>query len=361
MLFVINRIMFALNGLAILALLLSYSAPYVSPELYWPIAFLGLAYPVIVAAHIIFIIYWIAVFKLKFLYSFIALILGYSFIPSYVQLNAKKISEKENVLNIVDFNAKNFGTIEKVKLTEPDKFTEMLDKLKPDLLCFQEFRNYEPSKNTVIHKKLFKKLKGYHTYNIFGAGNEKLGTDDYVIFSKFPIIDSGLVEHQENSANVSIFIDIVAYGDTVRIINTHLQSIKFDAPDYNAVKNIKIADDSTVNAYTNISRKLKVAFVKRAKQAQAVRDFIDLSPYKVIVMGDFNDSPLSYAYRTVRGKLKDSFIESGSGLGRTYVGAMPSFRIDYILHDPSFKSYNYYAKAFEFSDHKMISCSIKLK
>jgi endonuclease/exonuclease/phosphatase family metal-dependent hydrolase len=358
--FILNRIVFALNGLAILALLLSYAAPYISPELYWPIAFLGLAYPVIVATHFLFIIYWIAVFKLKFLYSFVALMLGYSFIPSYLQLNAKRTTEKENVLNIVDFNVKNLGTFEKIKLTEPDKFFDVLEKVHPDVLCFQEFREYGELKGRILHKKLYKQLRGFHSYNITVENNQKHG-QDYVVFSRFPIIDSGVVEHQEGTSNFSVFVDIVAYGDTIRVINTHLQSIKFDAPDYKAVKNIKIVDDSTVSAYTNITRKLKVAFVKRAKQAQAVRDFIDLSPYKVIVMGDFNDSPLSYAYRTVKGKLKDSFIQSGSGLGRTYVGAMPSFRIDFIFHDPSFTSYNYFAKAFEFSDHKMISCSIKLK
>jgi endonuclease/exonuclease/phosphatase family metal-dependent hydrolase len=357
--FILNRIVFALNGLAILALLLSYTAPYVSPELYWPIAFLGLAYPAIVAAHFLFIIYWIAVFKLKFLYSFVALLLGYSFIPSYVQVNAKRSSEKENMIRVMDFNAKNFGTIEKTK-KDPEKFFEDLNKVNPDILCFQEFRDNDMSKKKPVTKGLFQKLKKYYSYNVYDGNGEWRGSD-YVIFSRFPIVDSGIVEQQENTFNISLFVDIVAYGDTIRIINTHLQSIRFDAPDYNAVKNITSVDDSTVSAYTRISRKLKVAFVKRAKQAQAVRDFIDLSPYKVIVLGDFNDSPSSYAYRTVKGALKDSFIQSGSGLGRTYVGAMPSFRIDYILHDAAFTSFNYYARAFDFSDHKMVTCSIKVK
>lgn len=357
--FILNRIVFALNGLAILALLLSYAAPYVSPELYWPFAFLGLAYPVIVALHFLFIIYWIAVFKLKFLYSFIALLLGYSFIPSYVQINAKRTSEKENMVRVMDFNAKNFGTMERVK-SDAKNFLDVVDKVDADVLCFQEFKDFIGEWKGPMMKGLFKQLEHHHTYNIYSENGDKKGLD-YVIFSRFPIIDSGIVEHQENTGNISIFVDIVAYGDTIRVINTHLQSIRFDAPDYDAIKNIKIVDDSTVNAYTRMTRKLKVAFVKRAKQAQAVRDFIDLSPYKVIVTGDFNDSPSSYAYRTVKGKMKDSFMQSGAGLGRTYVGAMPSFRIDYILHDPSFTSYNYYAKPFEFSDHKMVSCSIKIK
>jgi endonuclease/exonuclease/phosphatase family metal-dependent hydrolase len=356
--FILNRIVLVLNALAILALLISYAAPYISPELYWPIAFLGLAYPVIVGIHFLFIIYWIAVFKFKFIYSLVAVMLGYAFIPSYVQVNAKRSSEKENMINVMDFNAKNFGTIEKVKHGQ-DVFLDELEKGRPDILCFQEFSDLSGLKKNTFYTGLFKKLKNHNAYNVHYENNHWRG-GDYAIFSRFPIIDSGIVEHQENSSNVSIFADIVAYGDTIRVINTHLQSIKFDAPDYKAVKNIKMVDDSTVNAVTNITRKLKIAFVKRAKQAQAVRDFIDLSPYKVIVMGDFNDSPLSYAYRTVRGTLEDSFMQSGSGLGRTYVGAMPSFRIDYILHDASFTSYNYYAKAFEFSDHKMVNCSIKV-
>lgn len=357
--FILNRIVFALNGLAILALLLSYSAPYISPELYWPIAFLGLAYPVMVAVHIMFIIYWIAVFKLKFLYSFVALLLGYSFIPSYVQVNAKRTTGRENMIQLMDFNAKNFGTVEGKK-SDPEVFFDVFDKVKADVLCFQEFKDYPGDNKSKLHKGIYKRLKGYHTYNVYGEEHVPR-SQDYVIFSRFPIIDSGVVEQQEHTSNTTIFVDIVAYGDTIRIINTHLQSIKFDKPDYNAVKNIKVVDDSTVNAFTNITRKLKVAFVKRAKQAQAVDDFIEMSPYKVIVMGDFNDSPSSYAYRTVKGKLSDSFTQSGSGLGRTYVGTMPSFRIDYILHDEAFTSYNYFAKAFDFSDHKMISCTVKVK
>ncbi len=359
--FIVNRIVFALNGLALLALLLSYLAPYISPEWYWPIAFLGLGYPVLVCIHLVFIVYWIAVFKLKFLYSLVALLMGYSFLPSYLQISGKKTTEKENMLHIVDFNMKYFGAFEGKKLEYPDKFFDVLDRVNPNLLCFQEFGDFGTPIENPQYKRLFKRLKKYYTCRVSYNEEGKPNGQEMVFFSKFPIIDSGLVEHSAQSDNFTVFADIVAYGDTIRIINTHLQSIKLDTKDYTAVKNIKLADDSAVNSLTRITRKLKIAFVMRAKQAEAVRNFIDVSPHKVIVLGDFNDSPSSYAYRTMKGKLADSFIESGSGIGRTYVGAMPSFRIDYILHDPSYKAYNYYAKAFEFSDHKMLSCSLKIK
>lgn len=359
--FILNRIVFAFNGLAILALLLSYLARYVSPELYWPIAFLGLGYPVLVVLNTIFIIYWIAVFKLRFLYSFIAILIGYPLIPSYVQLGAKKITEKENTLTVLDFNMHYFGAFEGEKLKDPDKFFDIVNKINPDLMVFQEFYVCGTPVDKPMYKRLFKAFKKYNANRISLDPQKKISGQHQVFFSRFPIIDSGIVEHHPQSDNFTVFIDIVAHGDTIRVINTHLQSIKFDPKDYEAVKNIELTEDSAGVAITSISQKLKRAFVMRAHQAQVVRDFINESPYKVLVMGDFNDAPASYAYRTVRGNLKDAFIESGKGLGRTYVGTMPSFRIDYILHDPSFSSYNYYAKSFEFSDHKMLSCVIKIK
>lgn len=363
--FILNRIVFALNGIALLALMLSYSAPYISPQLYWPIAFLGLAYPMLVIANLLFIIYWIAVFKLKFLYSLIAILLGYNFIPYYIQVGAKKTQERDNSIVLMNFNMKNFGGFDGKKLENPDKFFEVFDRIRPDLICFQEYKYLGSPIDKPMYKRLFKKLASanYYSFNTYPPKNgiRDMNADRMVIFSRFPIVNAGRVEQQQGSDNFTIFSDIVAYGDTIRVINTHLQSIKFNAPDYKAIQDISLTNDSVVNQYSTISKKLKVAFEMRARQAEAIRDFIDLSPYKVILSGDFNDSPSSYAFRTVKGKMKDTFVESGSGLGRTYVGAMPSFRIDYMLYDASFTAYNYYAKAFEFSDHKMISCTIRLK
>ncbi|MFY7877552.1 MAG: endonuclease/exonuclease/phosphatase family protein, partial [Pirellula sp.] len=80
----------------------------------------------------------------------------------------------------------------------------------------------------------------------------------------------------------------------------------------------------------------------RAEQADAVAGHIKLSNVKnVLVCGDFNDVPLSYAYHTVAADLKDAFREAGSGLERTYLGPFPSFRIDYILSSPEITFKNY--------------------
>ena len=55
--FIINRLVFILNSIAILALLATYAAPYISPDLLWPVAFLGLAFLLVVLVNVIFIIF----------------------------------------------------------------------------------------------------------------------------------------------------------------------------------------------------------------------------------------------------------------------------------------------------------------
>ena len=80
----------------------------------------------------------------------------------------------------------------------------------------------------------------------------------------------------------------------------------------------------------NLTTRLMIANKNRAHQAEEIQRHIDGSPYPVILCGDFNDTPLSYTYRQLSRKLTDSFIEKGRGIGNTYIGGFPSFRIDYV-------------------------------
>jgi endonuclease/exonuclease/phosphatase family metal-dependent hydrolase len=111
----------------------------------------------------------------------------------------------------------------------------------------------------------------------------------------------------------------------------------------------------------NLLRRLKRAFVRRAPQAEMVAEHIRKCRYPVIVCGDFNDTPFSYTYNTVKGNLNDAFIECGNGFGKTYNGIFPSFRIDYILHSGSLVPSGYYTHSESYSDHFPVSCFFELK
>ena len=70
----------------------------------------------------------------------------------------------------------------------------------------------------------------------------------------------------------------------------------------------------------------------RASQALDVKAEIEQSPYPVIVCGDMNDVPNSFAYQTISKNLYDSYTEKGWGIGRTFQFLSPTLRIDYVLH-----------------------------
>jgi endonuclease/exonuclease/phosphatase (EEP) superfamily protein YafD len=100
-----------------------------------------------------------------------------------------------------------------------------------------------------------------------------------------------------------------------------------------------------------IGSRLKTAFALRAEQAKVIANYISDSPYMVIVMGDFNDTPQSYAYRKIRRGNTDAFRKAGRGFGNTYRGELPSFRIDYIMHDEALVPYDFKRIKIDYSDH----------
>lgn len=361
--FIFHRIVFVLNSICILALLFSYLAPFVSPELLWYVAFLGLAYPALLIINLVFVVYWLIFFKMRFLFSLAAIVIGWSFVPRFVRVGEKKLEHAADntTINLMTFNVRYFGIYDNISTKEKDLFIEKLTLLKPDVMCFQEFQiqaSHIPTNE--LRGALVKLLDKYRVAT--GTPHPDLNhIDNLVIFSNLPTVRTGLVERENGSGNYTIYADVVKNNDTLRIINTHLQSIGFKRTDYQLIQSLMGEKDSiNFSQLRSVGAKMKYAFMLRAKQVEAIRTFIEQSPYKVIMCGDFNDSPVSYAYRTIKYNMKDAFVEAGSGLGRTYIGAAPSLRIDYLLSHPAFDFYNYYAKGFDFSDHKMVTATLKL-
>ena len=69
-----------------------------------------------------------------------------------------------------------------------------------------------------------------------------------------------------------------------------------------------------------------------------MRKLIDDSPGDVLVMGDMNDTPGSYAYRTVCGDdLRDAWAEAGFGPTYTYHDHHLYVKIDHILYRGNMK------------------------
>lgn len=309
-----------------------------------------------------FLAYWAILKNKNAFVSIAAFLISLFNVSSFIQINAKTSRENSNSrsLHVVSFNTHYMGAYD-YNGGDSGYFFNMLDTLKPDIICLQEFANLGGNYEKPMFKRFFKQYKSFANVNADALSNTFPTGYGVCIFSKYPTINKGFLELENQNSNLTVFADILFGKDTIRIINTHLKSIVFDKQDYKTFEEIKEAEDSPDSQKVKrIFSKLKYAFQYRAKQADKIRDKLTKSPHLVILCGDFNDPPTSFSYHTIRGNMKDAFKQSGKGMSRTYIGKMPSFRIDYILHDRIWNSFNYKTNTLNFSDHKMISCEIEI-
>lgn len=346
------------------ALLLSYLSVYVSPEKLWLLAFFGLAYPFLLIINFGFVIFWIYKKRKTFLIPLIAILLGWTYLASYIQIRLKKQDANtetvKNKFNILSFNVRLFDLYNwNEGDNTSDEIFDFINTNEFDFICFQEF--FTKNKGELSKRSILKKLnKEYSTHIIYTYEGDNYNYG-IATFSKYPIINRGIVNFN-NSSNSSIFTDVIINKDTVRIFNNHLQSIRFNKNNYSFITNSKVLkDDEKIKEIKDISYRLRDAFIKRASQAKILSNHIQNSPYPVIVCGDFNDVPVSYTYRKMRGELNDSYLEAGKGFGTTYMGKFPSFRIDFIFHSKEIKCVNFNIPDVYLSDHFPITSEFILE
>lgn len=74
-----------------------------------------------------------------------------------------------------------------------------------------------------------------------------------------------------------------------------------------------------------------------------------------------NDTPTSFAYRSMRGDLDDTWQEAGFGPGISYREAPFWFRIDHIFHSKHFRVLNVKVlRDMKYSDHYPVMATFQL-
>jgi endonuclease/exonuclease/phosphatase family metal-dependent hydrolase len=344
--------MLAVNILFAASLLLSYLAVNISPEKFALPAFFGLAYPYLLLVNILMALTWAVLLKFEALISVVVIALGITHLTNYLKIG-KSTGKKEGTFKVMSYNLRLFNNFESQNISSEKNVLAFLKGQKPDILCLQEFYiNGDP----VLKDSSFKSSLGggyYSHMKMIGSGqNHYYGIATY---SRYPIVGRGEINHQ-GSSSLSIYTDIVIKKDTFRIFNNHLQSFRLRSIEKSFLEEMTTPDEKeTLDEIKSLSVSLKKGFIRRAKQAQTVKEKVNSSPYPVIVAGDFNDTPVSYSYRRIRKGLNDSFVSSGYGAGFTYKGNYPPNRIDYILFDNSLDCRVFNIIRVRYSDHYPIA------
>jgi endonuclease/exonuclease/phosphatase family metal-dependent hydrolase len=346
------KALLAVNLFFAASLLLSYLAVHISPEKFALPAFFGLAYPYLLLVNILLALAWAVLLKFEALISVLVIALGITHLTNYLKFG-RSTGKKEGTFKVMSYNLRLFNNFENQNISSEKKVLAFLKVQKPDILCLQEFYiNGDPvQKDSSVKSSLG---GGYYSHmKMIGSGkNRYYGIATY---SRYPIIGRGEIVHP-GSSSLSIYTDIVIKKDTFRIFNNHLQSFRLRSIEKSFLEEMTAPDDKeTLDEVKSLSVSLKKGFIRRARQAQTMKERVNSSPYPVIVAGDFNDTPVSYSYRKIRKGLNDSFVSSGYGAGFTYRGNYPPNRIDYILYDNALDCRVFNILKVRYSDHYPIA------
>ncbi len=361
MLKALRRILFIIYLFTVIPFGACYLSQFISPASFWPLAFFGLMFPALIIIQVVFALIFIALRSKAVVLPIVLIILGWSSITHTFQIPTGSGSRSENqeAVKVMTYNVRLFDIAHywsKVQDQSLGVFS-YIDQMKPDILCFQEFAIQDPGKFSLdfVKSRLSSLPYSAVEYN-FTNQTRKHGL---AIFSRYPIISTGH-EHFADTKNMMLFCDIRIGSDTVRVYNNHLESIHFDRDEFQWIDTTTNATRIPRDKITEIVDRMKGAYVKRAGQADLVRKNIDSSPYEVIVCGDFNDTPVSYAAHRIGSNLYDSFRSGGKWLGITFPNIRAPLRIDYILHSKKMASSDYRIGKVKFSDHRPVSCAINL-
>ena len=335
---IINKIIFGMNSIAAFALLLSYLLPYVSPKMFPLLSVLSLAVPVLIVVNVLFLLYWIVLLSKRGVLSLVVLVLGISHVSSLYKLKGNTIDEEEKGISLMSYNVHSFNRFSWIdSKTIPQDISKLVKSNNPDIFCAQEFYN-----NPDIDFDQYP-----YKYDYFNHNSRELAL---VIFSKYPFIKKGSLNFEKTANNV-IFADIVMSRDTVRVYNIHLQSHRISSK----------TDDLAKEDSQKLLKRIQVSFKKQQYQAEQLIAHMQSSPYKNIVMGDFNNTAYSYVYDKIKSEnLQDTFKKQGKGFGKTFKFELFPARIDFILVPKEFEVQSFKSFNLELSDHYPIYSKVRI-
>lgn len=347
----ISRTVGLLSIVISVALLISYLSPYVSPESVWWIQLFGLAYPIILISFIILLPVLFFLKRKRFWLLFVIIIIGLPVHFRYISFGfSSKSSENATELKITSFNVRGFDIyqwVNKDLSKAEESFLTFIRNDDADVICFQEYTVDKRPSQHMLPSEI--KAAGNFDYYAEQLTVQTIKLSFGIsIYSKHPIINKGIVG-QENDL-YALYVDIKVDNDTVRIYNTHLQSIRLQQDEYSLFDQDAPSNKGVTQRVGGLLGKLKNAYPNRVYQSQNILDHSKKCASPVIICGDFNEPPTSYVYSLFEDKYTDVFSTSAFGIGRTYAGKIPAGRIDHIFCSESLKSLS-----FEINDDVLIS------
>lgn len=302
---------------------------YIPPKVFPLLNLLSLAFPFLMIANLLLCVFWIISWRKR---AFVFLLISTLFLtPVRRWINYSEPKSEKADFKVLTFNNKynDYG--------------------------LEEVKNYIKSFNADV---IFLQESGYS-----GLGNSDFEEMKYSLhnkrisfFSKYQIVEQDTIPLIDKGK--SVYADVIIKGKRIRFINVYLEPFQLHK---SMVKPTEDLEENGTKAKSLVRRFMPV-FKKHEEQVQILKNFIEKSPYPVILAGDFNSVPNSYEYYTISGVLKDCFLESGTGLATSFHDYKIPIRIDYVFSSENLKSTYYQVdRSQKLSDHYPVLVKFSLK
>ncbi len=284
------------------------------------------------------------------------LVLGFTFPHLRLLVGGGTGEAAPGDVRLMSWNVRQFDRYNKLEGAKTrDAVLAEIAAAEADIVCLQEVFE-DRRRNPYINTRAVKRAVGLeHAHADFEKERGLNQVFGVMTLTRFPIVGRQRLQFANDPGNGAIVTDVRRDKDTLRIINAHLSSLRFEQADYEAVR-----EGPDAASGRRLLGRMRRAWEKRAEQAREVRQAVEASPYPVVLCGDFNDTPMSYALHTLRGAgLEDAFSEAGSGFGGTYIGDLPPLRIDYVLVDEELEAVQVEVGEAVLSDHRALTAVLR--
>lgn len=229
-----------------------------------------------------------------------------------------KIPLKVLTMNVTQFNWQ--------KGNQPSQSMRYILDQNADVVVIQEGLLYFPYERIATVKPMLKELYKKYPYR-------KKEFFDVGILSKYPFTEVSSPILQQDTLGYFIKAwDVDAPGGQLRVVGIHLSSLRFTRNDSRILDSMN-KPSGRKKRIRSVTDKLGTSFVSHARQAHAIRQLLDETIGDALVVGDMNDTPGSFAYRTVCGDdMRDTWVESAFGPTYTFNAHHLYVKIDHILY-----------------------------
>ena len=315
---------------------------------------MGLLFPVFLFINLVFLVFWL-IFKLRYaLIPFVGFLICYEPVRLYIPFNVSG-DAPEGSIKVLSYNTWAFAQMQ----NDEDGLNPIIKYIQQenaDIVCLQEAAIHGDVSAQV--DTLLRPMYEYCDTTIQHGGGDVL-----TVFSKYPILSKELIPYK-SEGNMSVAYQLKIGKERVLLVNNHLETTGLTLEERQQFKELikgKLETDTAEHTSKLLAVKLAESTQKRAPQAEAVARYVKRHKNESIILcGDFNDSPISYAHHTIANGLTDCYVASGNGPGISYHHAGFFVRIDNIMCSDDWQPYECKIDSkIKASDHYPIICYLK--